>query len=78
MAKFLTRFSVEFTRLPGFPKTYYYDFVAESVEALEGPIQEFVDEYVNPKNLQVTIEPLNSTGKITSGLHGEFKITPVE
>ena len=71
-------FAVEFRRLPGFPSPWLSHFRARSVEELEKPIQEFVDEHINPKNLQVTIEPLNSTGKITSGLHGEFTITPLE
>lgn len=73
MAKEMRGYYVNFERLEkvGRYRDYYE---AESVPALEGPIQEFVDQVVG-EGRTVTIIPDQMRGQVNYGLAGEFTIT---
>lgn len=73
----LKLYQVSFTRMGNeIPKPFQYTFEAPSINALEGPIQSFVDDYLgeNSDAHQVTIIPENKTGQIGYGLYGNFTI----
>jgi hypothetical protein len=66
-------FIVTFQRLG--PNTNIRDyFEAESVGALEAPIQEFVDDWLTNQHTTITINPVAMSGQIDYGLKGEFTI----